>query len=337
MDEYLARLQRNRFVSVGRAGLDLYPEPPGTRIEDAETFRADLGGSAGNIAVALARLGADVQLLTCFSGDAVGGFARNRLTSYGVDISLCGTAGGQARNTLAVAETRTEDCQSVIYRNGAADFELTENDVAAVDYAGIGGVIFSGTALALEPSRSAVFRGIALAREEGVPIILDMDYRAYSWSSHEEARRVYAEVAEASDIVVGNDGEFAVIGRNKADPREVAEELAMRNPSIVVFKMGGDGSITFAHGRSFRTDIFPVAPLKPFGAGDAFMGGFLTGLAGGQPLEEAVARGSAAAAMVVSQVGCASAMPTRAALEAFIAERAGAGKEVRKADARSAV
>jgi 5-dehydro-2-deoxygluconokinase len=70
------------------------------------------------------------------------------------------SVGGEARNSLAVVETTIEDHQSVIYRNGAADFEMTEADVEAVDYAAYGALITTGTVFAAEPSRSATFRGL---------------------------------------------------------------------------------------------------------------------------------------------------------------------------------
>ena len=83
--------------------------------------------------------------------------------------------------------------------------------------------------------------------------------------------------------------------------------------------MGKLGSITFSGDQSFETGTYTVQALKPTGAGDAFMGGFLTGLAGGLSLEAAVQRGSAAAAIVVTRVGCAPAMPTASELANFIA------------------
>ena len=49
----LARLAGNSFLVIGRAGMDLYADPPGTRIEEATRFTAALGGSSANIAVAL--------------------------------------------------------------------------------------------------------------------------------------------------------------------------------------------------------------------------------------------------------------------------------------------
>ena len=87
--------------------------------------------------------------------------------------------------------------------------------------------------------------------------------------------------------------------------------------------MGEKGAVTFAVGAEIRTGIYPVDVLKPTGAGDAFMGSFIASLATGRAVEEAVLRGSAAAAIVVSKVGCAPAMPTAAQPEQFLAGHPG--------------
>src|SRR4029079_6301233 len=99
--------QRQRTLGaivIGRAGLDLYPEPDGTEIEAAEHFRSDVGGSAANIAVALARQGVRVALLSPLSDDAVGRFVRATLGRYGVDTSRCRAVAGGYRTSLALAE-----------------------------------------------------------------------------------------------------------------------------------------------------------------------------------------------------------------------------------------
>jgi len=75
------RLKRKRFFSIGRAGMDFYAEPPGTEFEQANNFSAHIGGSAGNIAVALAKLDCELELVTCFSDDAVGRFTAKSCTS----------------------------------------------------------------------------------------------------------------------------------------------------------------------------------------------------------------------------------------------------------------
>lgn len=314
----LRRRQQNKFLVLGRAGMDLYADPPGARTELAERFTSALGGSAANIAAAIVKLGGAAALVTAVSDDAVGRFVGHQLQRYGIDSRHVVKTDGEARTSLAVVETRSENCQSVIYRNSAADFALSEEAVADIDYAAFGALVVTGTALAVEPSRGAALLAMALAREAGLPIILDVDYRPYSWASAEDARVTCLHAASISDMVVGNDVEFAVMAGG-GDGHALAKTLAAEGARIAIYKMGEEGSITFHAARSFATAIYRVEALKPTGAGDAFMGGLLTGLAGGLDLEAAVKRGSAAAAIVVTRVGCAPAMPSPSELADFMA------------------
>lgn len=309
-------IRQGRFVVVGRAGMDLYADPPGTRTEAATQFSAALGGSSANIAVALARLGLQSALVTTVSDDAVGRFCLNELARYGVDTTHVLTKAGEARTSLAVVETRAVDTQSVIYRNNAADFGLTDADVA-LDLTGVGALILTGTALAVDPSRGACFAIMANARAAGIPVVLDIDYRPYSWGSRAEAAQIYGKVAAMADIIIGNDDEFGVLAGQYAAGLPLARQLGERATGFVVYKMGAKGAITISPDAAFETPIFPVAALKPTGAGDAFMGGLMAGLARGLPLPDAVTQGAAAAAIVVTRVGCAPAMPTQAELTDF--------------------
>ncbi|QPH54138.1 5-dehydro-2-deoxygluconokinase [Pontivivens ytuae] len=315
-------IARNRFVVFGRAGMDLYADPPGVRSEEAYTFHADLGGSAANIAAGLCKLGAEAALVTSVSDDAVGRFCLNRLRHYGVDTAHVRAVGGEARTSLAVYESRIEDFQNVIYRNGAADFEVTEADVEAVDLAPYGALITTGTVLAAEPSRSAHFHALEAARTAGLPVIFDIDYRPYSWPSPQVAAEVLSRAGAASDMIVGNDEEFGFMAGSVERGLDTARALAAEGRTVI-YKMGEGGAITFANGEEIRTGIYPVTALKPNGAGDSFMAGLLSGLAAGQPLRDAILHGSACAAIVVSKPGCAPAMPTPDQLDAFLAEHPG--------------
>lgn len=310
------------FLVIGRAGMDLYADPPGTRIEDATRFTTALGGSSANIAVALVRQGCAAALLTCVSDDAVGRFTLNELARYGIDTRHVRKAGG-ARNTLAVVETRNIDTQSVIYRNGAADFEMTELDVIGVDYDAYAALVVTGTALAAEPSRGAVFAALARARAAGIPCVLDIDYRPYSWPSAQFAARTCAKAAVACDLVIGNDEEWALLSGGQEQGIDTARALVRANARIVIYKMGPEGAVTITPDGEISTGIYRTRALKPTGAGDSFLGAFLAALAQGEALRAAVLRGSAAAAMVVARVGCAPAMPDRAELDTFIAGYAG--------------
>ena len=317
------RIKGNDFIIIGRAGMDFYPDPPGTKTEEATHFFSCLGGSSANIGVAITKLGGKASLVTSVSDDAIGRFCLNQLDMYGINRDHVKSVGGEARNSLAVVETRMEDHQSVIYRNGAADFEMTVADVEAVNFAQYSALITTGTVLAAEPSRSAAFRGFELARQAGLPLIFDLDYRPYSWPSAEVAAETYSRAGALCDVIIGNDVEFGFMAGDYDQGLAKARVLAHETAQIVIYKMGEGGAITMTPGQEFRTGIYPVTALKPTGAGDSFMGGFIAAMAAGFDLKTAVLRGSAAAAIVVGRVGCAPAMPTTAELEEFLAAHPG--------------
>ncbi|MBD1205649.1 MAG: 5-dehydro-2-deoxygluconokinase [Rhodobacteraceae bacterium] len=319
----LHRMTLNRFAVLGRVGMDLMADPPGTRIEEARAFTTAIGGSAGNIAVALARQDAQAALISCISDDAVGRFCAADLARYGVDTSHLRPVAGEARNSLALTETRAEGCQTVLYRNGAADFALTPDQIEQIDFTPFAALILTGTALARDPSRSATFAAIARARAAGALTVLDVDYRAYSWSSRQEAAATCLMAAQACDITIGNDDEFALMAGSYDEGPTLARHLATQGALFTVYKRGAEGCTTHRPEGSFDTPIFAVTALKPTGAGDGFMGGLLAALAQGAPLDTAIQRGAATAAIIVSGLGCAPASPDRATLDAFLRQHQG--------------
>ncbi len=313
----LDRIKSGTFLVIGRAGMDLYADPPGTKIEEAHAFFPALGGSAANIASAITRLGRKASLVNTVSDDVVGRYVIAQLKHYGVATDHIRSIKGEERTSLAVVETRAENCQAVLYRNNASDFALTPQDIKYLDYKNAAALIITGTSFAIEPSRSASFEAITLARETLCPVILDVDYRPYSWSSREEAAKLCGNAAQQADILIGNDEEFAVLAGD-GDGLSYARALAEKSGSIIVYKRGEKGLIAFAHGETIEMGIYPVKALKPTGAGDAFMGGFVTGLAEGISIKQSLQRGAASAALVVTKVGCSPANPTHDELQAFM-------------------
>ena len=315
----LDRLARKNFLVIGRVGMDLTPTPVNTRTQDASMMMVAIGGSSANIAAGLTRLGCKAALMTCVSDDSVGWYCLNQLDHYGIDRRHVRAIKGESRTSLAVYETRIHDHQSVIYRNNAADFQMTVEDVEAVDYTAYGALITTGTVFAAEPSRTAAFRAFDLARAAGLPIVFDVDYRPYSWPSPEVAQDVLSRAGAMSDIIVGNDEEFGFMAGDIAKGLHKALALAASGASLVVYKLGPEGSIAFACGQEIRTGIFPADAIKPTGAGDSFMAGMMTALAEGREVADAILRGSACASIVVARPGCAPAMPTLRELEDFLA------------------
>lgn len=314
------RFQGGRFLVIGRAGMDLYADPPGSSVETAERFMTALGGSAANIAAGLIRFGCEASLATCVSDDAVGRFVLAQLRRHGVDVSHVGFAGHPYRNSLAVTETRFENCQNVIYRNCAADLALSTRQIDGIDFENISALILTGTAFSAEPSYQSGFTAIARAREAKRPVVLDIDYRPTAWASAQEAASVCLDAVRDSDIVVGNEEEFDVLAGKAGGGRTLAENLAEKSGKTCIYKMGKAGSVAFGEGTAVEISAFEIEAIKPMGAGDAFLAGLMATLSLGRPLPEAIRRGSAAAAIVVSRFGCAPAMPDASEVDAFIAQ-----------------
>ena len=286
----LSRLRGRGFVVIGRAGMDLYADPPGTPLERATRFEAALGGSAANIAAGLCKLGCEAALVTCLSEDAVGRWCLGQLAAYGVDSRHVRAVAGEARSSLAVVDTNGAATQAVIYRNGAADFALDMADVEGVPWRGWSALVVTGTALAVEPSRGATLAAMGQAREAGLPVVIDLDHRPYSWGT--DAAEVLGRAADLAHMVVGNDVEFDVLagGGNGLD----TARALVAGDRVAIYKMGAEGAITLTPEGETRTGIFRTEALKPTGAGDSFLAGLLAALAHGRDLAEAVTRGSAA-------------------------------------------
>ena len=316
-------IAKKNFVVVGRVGMDLSPEPVNTRTKDASSMMVAMGGSSANIAAGLVKFGCKAALVTSVSDDAVGWYCLNQLDHYGVDRTHVKKVTGECRTSLAVYETRIQEHQSVIYRNDAADFQMNIDDVEAVDYSQYGALITAGTVFAAEPSRSAAFRAFELARAAGLPIIFDVDYRPYSWPSPQVAQEILSRAGSLSDVIVGNDEEFGFMAGDIAGGLGKARELANSTAAIVVYKLGPKGAVTFADGEEIHTGIFAVEAVKPTGAGDSFMAGFMASLADGHPMRDAILHGSACASIVVAKPGCAPAMPNTAELEGFLSSHPG--------------
>ena len=322
-DKLIAGIKQNNFLVVGRAGMDFFPDPPGTKTEEAVDFKSGLGGSAANTAAGICKFGGKADLVTSVSDDSIGRYCTNQLDYYGVGRSHVKPVGGEYRNSLAVYESRVADHQTVIYRNGAADFQMEKSDVETVDYASYGALITAGTVFAAEPSRSAAFHAFDLAAKAGLPIIFDVDYRPYSWPSPDVAEDVLSRAADCCDMIVGNDEEFGFMAGGFEKGLAKARSLSEKNGALVIYKKGPDGATTFADGVEINTGVYTVEALKPTGAGDSFMAGLMAALAADHDLEPAILRASACAAITVTKPGCAPAMPDLAILEEFLSTHPG--------------
>src|SRR5512134_3339527 len=90
-------------VVLGRVCADLRPLPEGASTESASGFTREVGGSAANVAVGLARLGHSPALASAVGDDAHGRYLRSALLAEGVDCTGL-TIDGDRRTPLAFCD-----------------------------------------------------------------------------------------------------------------------------------------------------------------------------------------------------------------------------------------
>ena len=308
---------------VGRGAIDFNPTDYNRPLDESSNFNKYLGGSPANIAVGMARLGNRVGFLGRVSDDQFGTYVTKYFQNEGIDVSHIRRCEHGEKLGLTFTEMLSPTESSILmYREGVADLQLSPEDVDEEYIRNSACLLISGTALCTSPTREACFKALTFAKRNGVPVVFDADYRAYTWKSMDEIAIYTSMVAEKADIIMGSREEFdlmeRLLGLDGTDEKSAEYWLGL-GASICVIKHGKSGSRAYSREGCFNVKPFPVKALKGFGGGDGYASSFLHALMAGKPLDDALERGSASAAMLVASHACSKDMPTEEALEAFIA------------------
>ena len=307
-------------VAMGRTGVDVYPLQHGVGLEDVRTFEKFLGGSATNVAVAAARHGHSVRLVTKVGNDAFGRYVRREAERLGVDpasISVLDAVGPPTPVTFC--EVFPPDHFPLwFYRwPTAPDLLLEEADLPLDAIRGAGVFWATVTGLSQEPSRGT-HHAAWQARARTSNTVLDLDYRPMFW---EDRALAHAEVDRALELVtvaVGNREECEV-AVGEVDPHRAADALLERGLELAVVKQGPRGVLAATRDERVEVEPFPVEVVNGLGAGDAFGGALAHGLLEGWGLERTIRFANVAGAIVAGRLGCSTAMPTSDEVEAALA------------------
>jgi 5-dehydro-2-deoxygluconokinase len=309
------------LITIGRIGVDLYPEQIGLGLEEVRSFRKMLGGSATNVAVAASRNGRRAAVVTKVGDDAFGRYCRAAAAGFGLDTGFMGVHPA-LRTPLAFCEIfPPDDFPILFYREPRApDLEIAveELDRAAIESCGV--LWTTGTGLSVEPSRTATLTAMSW-RAPGAITVHDLDHRPTCWASAAEATEFGREAVRRCTVAVGNRSEASVVVGEGA-PEALAARLLELGASLAVVKLGPDGVLAMSRDETVVVPPIPVEVVNGLGAGDAFGGALVHGLLAGWPLERVIGYANAAGALVASRLGCADDMPEAAEIEALLAAAA---------------
>lgn len=303
-----------QLLTVGRIGVDLYPQQTEVPLAEVTSFAKSLGGTATNVAVGAARLGHRTAVLTKVGPDGFGAYVRTALSGFGVDPRLVGTAPDLLTPVVFCALDPPEDPPLLFYRLPTApDLTLTLDDVPWNEVSEVPVLWVTGTGVSAEPSRSTHH---AMLQHRGRPepgqgrwTVLDLDWREMFWSSPQEARREYRLLLKLATVAVGNRSEVEVAVGTR-DAEAAAGRLLDLGVEIALVKKGADGVLVATREGMTTVPPTPVPVVCGLGAGDAFGAALVHGLLSGWPPQRCAQYASAAGAIVASRLACADAMPT---------------------------
>ena len=290
------------ILCLGMSTLDIlvqgYEEPPrpGTTVF-AERVGMSVGGDAVNQAIALTRLGHDVQLGTVVGDDAAGAFVRTALGEARVDIRPV-AVDPTLSTTTSVVLIDVEGERSFISAHGGSSDRYGAAHVQRDQFSHDVEVLSIGSLLVSKEFDLDVLPDLLdWAHERGALTIADMvtDHPDVTLDD-------LSEVLKRLDYLVPSEGE-SMHYTGKVDPRAAADVFASYGVGATVIKRGSRGAVAVQGSDEVHTSTFVVPVVDTTGSGDSFVAGFVSGLASALPLQQCLDRAAATAAISVQGLG----------------------------------
>jgi len=313
-------------VCFGELLIDMVSDAPDASLAEAPRFLKAPGGAPANVAVGLARLGTPSRFIGQVGDDPFGAWLRNILVRQDVDVShLLMT--DRARTTIAFVATRRDGKKDIcFYRNPGADMLLSEADLQPMMFDAAQVFHCGSVSLSQSPCREAQLSAARMAKERGLLVSYDPNWRPSLWDDHEAAREILWQMMPLTDIVKVADEEWEFV-TGTSDLAEGAEKLRAAGPRLVIVTRGAEGAYFDCAATRGEVAGFNVEAIDTLGAGDAFVAGMLTRILEHESLEavlneaklrEIVRFANACGAIATQKPGAIPSLPTHGEVEDFL-------------------
>lgn len=310
------------IIAIGEPMLEFNATEEGS-LAEVDLFSVGYGGDTSNFAIAVSRLGGSVGYLTALGDDPFGDRFMNLWETEGIDTSHI-KRGPDSPTGIYFISRKDNQHYFTYYRKTSAASSMKVSDLP-LDYIRQSRVLHvSGISQAISLSAcDAVFAAITAAKKAGVRVSYDPNLRVKLWPI-ERARAVIHQTATMADLLLPSyEDATALTGID--NPEEIARFYLSLGPEIVVLKLGAEGALLAVNSEggepSFnQLPAYSVSPVDMTGAGDTFDGAFVVSWLSGQPLDSCVQFANAAGAMVTTGLGAVMPIPSKAEVDAFMAE-----------------
>ncbi|MBQ9075715.1 MAG: carbohydrate kinase [Mogibacterium sp.] len=285
-------------------------------------FTAYPGGAPANVAVAAARLGADTGFIGKVGDDSFGRSLAETLRKEGVNTDGLFVSDSVPTTMAIVSVDASGEREFSFYRNPGADTQLTTEEAVSVIENDLPLILHAGSlSMTTSPSREACEEALRFAKERGVIISYDPNYRAALWDTEENAVTMMKKLLPLADILKVSDEEMLMLTGTE-DFEEGSLVLSGYGPRLVLVTLGSQGVFVRYGEYAEVVPGFRVKVADTNGAGDTFLGAMLAQIAArgegadllcglnAETLRDYLTYANKAASLTCSRHGAIPAMPT---------------------------
>ena len=308
------------IITLGELLIDMTQD--GTDEQGNGRFTAYPGGAPANVAVAAARLGADTGFIGKVGDDSFGRSLAETLRKEGVNTDGLFVSDSVPTTMAIVSVDASGEREFSFYRNPGADTQLTTEEAVSVIENDLPLILHAGSlSMTTSPSREACEEALRFAKERGVIISYDPNYRAALWDTEENAVAMMKKLLPLADILKVSDEEMLMLTGTE-DFEEGSLVLSGYGPRLVLVTLGSQG--VFVRYGEYAEEVpgFRVKVADTNGAGDTFLGAMLAQIAArgegadllcglnAETLRDYLTYANKAASLTCSRHGAIPAMPT---------------------------
>jgi 2-dehydro-3-deoxygluconokinase len=278
--------------------------PSGARLDDTRRFDVEIGGAESNVCVALARLGRRCGWVGRLPANPLGNAVLRALRSDGVDTSAVRQVSGERLGTYFIEYAAPPRASQVIYdRADSAAARMTVDDIDW-DYLQNTRILhLTGITAALSAGCYAVVaEAIRRAREAGVLVSFDVNYRAKLWDAATAGAQLRPLIAEADVLFCKSSDATLLFGCSSGVDGVLDGLRELTRATTIYTTFGAEGAAMLHQGATTRRPAVPVQIIDRVGSGDAFAAGVLDGILDNDPAA-GIERGVALAAIALTQFG----------------------------------
>ncbi|MCU6603129.1 carbohydrate kinase [Peribacillus frigoritolerans] len=267
-----------KVFCIGETLIDFIPIQKEKSLKEVTGFERVAGGAPMNVAIAIAKYGGNSVMLTKIANDNFGDYLEDVLRGNDVDTSYIIRSYEGETGLAFVSVDNFGERSFNFYRKNAADLLLSPDEVKS-EWFNQGDLLhFCSVDLVESPMKQTHIKVIDRFNKIGGIVSFDPNVRLPLWPDEESCRSTILNFLPLADIVKVSDEELYFI-TNIHTEKEAIESLFVGNVKVVVYTKGSDGAnIYLKNGEVYEDKGFKVIVSDTTGAGDAFIGGFLSEL-----------------------------------------------------------